>query len=231
MSKKYLLLLVIAFAFVATLAGQMNAFKYELPTGATMNYLMYEPAAGEDNLPLVVFLHGGGEGGDDIELVKKHGFPKLIAEGASFPFYVFAPQNPYKRGLWDDRVVDQMVDEVIAKYPVDPKRVYLVGLSRGGYGVWRMAINHPDKYAAMISICAASIPNLYAGRLTNLPVWFFHGEKDRVVPVSVTTTAYGLMQGRNARVKMTLYPELGHDCWTKTFENEAIYDWLLSFSL
>ncbi len=196
-----------------------------------MNFYLYSPAPDKESYPLVVFLHGGGESGDDIELVKRHGFPKLISEGRDFPFYVFAPQNPYLQGLWDDRMVNHMVDKLVDSLNVDVKRIYLVGLSRGGNGIWRLAINNPDKYAAMISICAASIPIQYLKRTPLLPVWFFHGEKDTAVPVAQTIQAYERMKQLNSNVRITLYPEAGHNSWTQTFNNDEIYTWLLSHRL
>ena len=123
-----------------------------------------------------------------------------------------------------------MVDHLVDSLNIDSKRIYLAGLSRGGYGVWRMAINYPDKFAAMISICAASIPKLYINRIPSLPVWFFHGEKDNVVPVSESIEAYERMSEFNSNAKLTIYPEAKHDSWSKTFENDKVYEWLLSQS-
>ena len=193
-----------------------------------MNFLLYAPAEQQNALPLVVFLHGGGESGDDIEKVKTHGLPKLISEGRDFPFYVFAPQNPYEQGFWDDRTVDAMVDNLVDSLAIDTARIYLVGMSRGGYGVWRMAMNHPNKYAAMVAICPASIPVPYLSRVSSLPIWLFHGEQDDVVPVQQTVAAHEILKEINPNAKLTLYPEANHDSWTQTFENDAVYEWLLS---
>ncbi|GAB5409434.1 MAG: prolyl oligopeptidase family serine peptidase [Balneolaceae bacterium] len=224
------------FSLVLFLLISSNAFtqptslETKVAITTPLQYLLYSPVDIEEKSPLVVFLHGGGEGGTDIEKVKIHGIPKLISEGKKFHFYMIAPQNPYLRGLWDDREVDKLIDEVVNTHNVDPDRIYLVGMSRGGYGVWRMAINNPGKYAAMISVCAASIPSIYTNRVENLPVWFFHGEKDNVVPVEVSINAYNKMKANNQNVKLTLYPEAGHDSWTETFLNDEIYEWLLSKS-
>ena len=225
---RFLILLMSYFVLHGEVTAQMSAHRVIVERDQPMNYLLYRPEKTGEPLPLVVFLHGGGESGDNIELVKTHGPPKLIEAGKEFPFYLFAPQNPYKRGLWDDRMVNYMVDELIDSLNIDTKRIYLTGLSRGGNGIWRMAINNPGKYAAMISICAAAIPMFYLNRVANLPVWFFHGEQDTVIPVQQTITAYGKMKIVNEKTRITLYPDAGHDSWTKTFENPSIYDWLLS---
>ena len=211
--------------------AQMKAQKSVIEQKDSINYLLYTPKDTVQNMPLVVFLHGGGESGTEIELVKKHGLPKLISEGKEFPFYVFAPQNRYKKGLWNDRLIHAKTMKLADSLKIDKNRIYLVGMSRGGDGVWRMAVNNPGSYAALISICAASIPYIYLQNIPDLPVWFFHGEKDMVVPVEQTIEAYTRMRQLNENVELTLYPEVNHDCWTITFQNEEIYEWLLSFSL
>lgn len=209
--------------------AQLEAARVSVSRSEEMNRYLYTPPTGQEPYPLVVFLHGGGESGDSLALVKQHGLPKLIAAGREFPFYVLAPQNPYPQGFWDDRTVDRMVDDLVDSLAIDTTRIYLVGLSRGGYGVWRMAINNPDKYAAMIAICPASIPVPYLRQVASLPVWLFHGEQDEVVPVQQTVAAYEVLQALNPEVKLTLYPQAGHDSWTQTFENDQIYEWLLSY--
>lgn len=228
---KYFYILLLLLIVHTSLFAQLDPFETTVTRNEKMNFYLYSPTPATELSPLVVFLHGGGEGGDDIELVKKHGLPKLISQGSDFPFYVFAPQNPYTNGLWDDRMIDHMVDRLVDSLSIDVKQIYLVGLSRGGNGIWRMAINNPDKYAAMISICAASIPLLYLKRTPTLPVWFFHGEKDSVVPVAQTIQAYEKMRKLNADARITLYPEANHDSWTQTFKNDEIYKWLLSHRL
>ncbi|MFY0689611.1 MAG: dienelactone hydrolase family protein [Cyclobacteriaceae bacterium] len=223
------LLLVYVLSHVAVNA-QLQAYKSSA-RGESFNFLLYEPQDVSSATPLVVFLHGGGEGGDNVELVKKHGLPKLIDQGRSFPFYMLAPQSPYESGFWDDRMVDEMVDRLVDSLNIDVKRIYLTGLSRGGYGVWRMAVNNPKKYAAMISVCAASIPLPYVRRLSHLPVWLFHGDADPVIPTEQSVQAYELMKPNNDKVKLTIYPGVGHDSWVNAFEKEPIYEWLLSQKL
>lgn len=193
-----------------------------------INYYLYSPKDTSSSPPLVVFLHGGGEGGDSIQMVLMHGYPKLIASGKDFPFYLLAPQNPYKNGFWDDRKVDKLIDHLVDSLNIEDRSIYLAGMSRGGYGVWRMAINNPDKYAGMLSICAASIPMIYVKKLQNMPIWIFHGEKDQVVPVEQSKLAYEVLKPINSNVKLTLYPEANHDSWTNTFNNPEVTQWLLS---
>lgn len=226
-----LLLSFLLFGIQASLLAQLAPHHIKVERSEPLNYFLYTPTGSQQVYPIVVFFHGGGEGGSDIELVKKHGLPKLISEGQDFPFYIFAPQNPSLSNLWDDQLVEYMVDKLIDSLSVDRNRIYLIGMSRGGNGVWRMAINNPNKYAAMISVCAASIPTIYLNRLSSLPVWFFHGQKDNVVPVEESIRAYELMKKENDKVKITLYPDANHDNWTETFQNAEIYKWLLQQQL
>jgi predicted peptidase len=224
-------ILILFLFFQTAIFSQLQSHKAEVSSQNKVNYLLYTPIQKQNSYPLVVFLHGGGQSGSDINLVKKHGLPKLISEGRNFPFYVFAPQNPNKLGLWDDQIINTMVDRLVDSLPINRKQIYLTGLSRGGDGIWRMAINNPNKYAALISVCAANIPIVYLSWTPNLPVWFFHGEKDNIVPVEQTKKAYEKLKKVNPKTKLTLYPEADHDSWTKTFENNEIYDWLLSHHL
>lgn len=228
--KKVTLLFLLVFITTNSFS-QLKPFQTSTVRNEKMQFFLYTPKQDQEKYPLVVFLHGGGQSGNEIDSVRTHGLPKLITEGRDFPFYVFAPQNPYKNGLWDDRLIDKMVDNLIDSLKIDTDRIYLTGLSRGGYGVWSMAINHPQKYAAMISVCAATIPMTYLNSRTALPVWFFHGKKDNIVSVQQTIEAYDKLKTLNPDVKITIYPEANHDSWTKAFENDEVYEWLLTHGL
>ncbi len=175
--------------------------------------------------PLLLFLHGGGEVGNDLKLVKKHGLPKLIAQGQSFPFVLVAPQNPRDQ-LWDDALVLAVLDRTMATQRIDPDRVYLTGMSRGGFGTWRLAIQHPERFAAIVPVCGGGVPD-YVKRIKDVPVWAFHGAKDRVIPLSRTVAMVEALLAAGGTVKLTVYPEAGHDSWTETYDNPALYEWLL----
>lgn len=227
---KFIGLVLIALLFLNKTQGQQKEFSVKIKNQTKINYLLYEPKNIEGEVPLLVFLHGGGEGGDDIENVKKNGPPLLIENGKEFPFYVLSPQNPYVKGFWDDRIVMELVNNIVSKYNIDKNRIYLAGLSRGGYGAWRLAMNNPDRFAAMLVICAACSPTVYAGWVKDIPIWIFHGEKDNVVPVSESMKMADALKAVGADIKLTLYPEANHDSWTKTFNNDEVYEWLLKHS-
>ncbi|MER2490483.1 prolyl oligopeptidase family serine peptidase [Catenovulum sediminis] len=211
--------------------GQIIETQISVSKAIDMNYLLYKPVdAAQKQQALLLFLHGGGEGGDNPQAIKKHGPPKLIAEGKAFPFYVLAPQNPYKNGFWDDQAVYELLQKVIAEHNIDPTKIYLSGMSRGGYGAWRLAMNYPNIFAAMAVVCGASVPKAYAAKVKHIPIKLFHGEKDQVIPVSETIEMYNALTALNADVTLTVYPEADHDSWTQTYQEDALYDWFLSHS-
>jgi predicted peptidase len=199
-------------------------------TQETLRYLFYSPVKAEseagESFPLVLFLHGGGEGGDDIEKVKKHGLPKLIAAGKNFPFFVVSPQNPSETQFWDDQQLMRLVDEMIRKHPIDESRIYVTGLSRGAYGAWRLAIQNADRFAALVPISGGG-PLPYVKKLKSVPTWAFHGAKDKVIPVSESQRLVDALQKAGGNVKLTVYPDARHDAWTQTYENPKLYQWLL----
>lgn len=173
-----------------------------------------------------MFLHGSGERGDDLNLVKVHGPLKVAEAQPDFPFIVVAPQCP-KNQWWDPDVLSALLDEVEKKYAVDKDRIYLTGLSMGGFGTWDLAIREPQRFAAIAPVCGRSDP-LQAPRLGNLPVWVFHGAQDPVVNPKYSEEMVDALKDSGGDVKFTLYPDLGHDCWTVTYNNPDLYTWFLA---
>ncbi|MCC5655903.1 prolyl oligopeptidase family serine peptidase [Nostoc sp. XA010] len=176
-------------------------------------------------LPTILFLHGAGQRGSNLDDVKKYGVAKIVEEQADFPFIVISPQSP--RGeYWNVERLGILLDQVIASYPVDPDRVYLTGLSMGGYGTWHLAAAQPERFAAIAPICGGGNPQA-ARNLKNLPVWAFHGAKDNVVPLSESEIMVSALKARDGNVKFTVYPEAKHDSWTQTYNNPELYNWFL----
>jgi predicted peptidase len=203
--------------------------KFEKPVTilVKLQYLLYLPpeyAKGDQKWPLVVFLHGAGETGADLSMVKKHGPPKL-AEKKDFPFILVSPQAP--TWGWNPEAVNGLIDEIMTTYRVDPDRVYLTGLSMGGYGTWALACAYPDKFAAAVPICGGG-NQVMASRLKNLPLWVFHGGKDTVVLPAESKTMVNAVKRAGGKVKFTVYPDAGHDSWTETYDNPEMWKWLLS---
>lgn len=190
-------------------------------------YLIYLPDDYSENnkFPLMLFLHGAGERGDDLSLVKKNGPPKLIEQGQKFPFIIVAPQCPANK-RWDTKVLIALINHIIDKYKVDEDRIYVTGLSMGGKGTWRLATEIADRLAAIIPICGWSDPFDICS-IGKLPVWAFHGAKDLVVPVSSSQVLIDRIKFCNGNAQLTIYPEADHDSWTETYNNPEVYEWLL----
>ena len=175
--------------------------------------------------PLIIFLHGRGESGDDLKLVKIHGPFKKVEE-LQLPVLIVAPQTPIDEN-WDTDMLSAFVDHVLDELPVDRDRVYLTGLSLGGYGTWNLAIRRPEVFAAIAPICGGGQPSK-AERLKGMPVWAFHGGQDPVVPMAKAAEMINALYNVGSDARLTIYPNAGHDSWTETYNNPVFYDWLLS---
>ncbi|MBL9129860.1 MAG: prolyl oligopeptidase family serine peptidase [Verrucomicrobiaceae bacterium] len=194
------------------------------------HYLLSKPdryeAGTQKQWPLVIFLHGSGERGSDLEQLKKHGPPKLIASGKSFPAVIASLQCPANE-LWNPHGVKAVTDHLIKTERIDADRVYLTGLSMGGFGTWETAFEYPDTYAAIAPICGgAGVRWVQATRIKHLPAWIFHGDKDNAVPVEFSTKMHDALKKIGAPVKLTIYPGVGHDSWTATYDNPEFWAWL-----
>ena len=193
----------------------------------TMDYLLYLPKEYEEKeaWPLMLFLHGAGERGEDISLVKKHGPPKLVEEGKEFPFIVVSPQCPKGR-WWQTLELTTLLDEIEEKYKVDKDRIYVTGLSMGGFGTWALAAYQPERFAAMAPICGGGDP-IRAKFSAPVPAWVFHGAKDSVVPIERSEKMVEALKKAKGSVEFTIYPDAGHNSWTETYANPELYEWLL----
>jgi predicted peptidase len=211
-------------------AGKQVPAKLDAQVHVTLNYLLYLPPGydKQDKWPLVLFLHGAGERGDNLDKVKMHGPPKLVDKGKEFPFIIVSPQCPNGH-WWNNELVPltALLDDIESKYKVDRDRVYCTGLSMGGFGTWALAAANPNRFAAIVPICGGGEP-LLARALKNMPVWAFHGGKDPVVPVKRSQDLIDALKKVNPEAKLTIYPDALHDSWTATYDNPEVYDWLLA---
>ncbi len=207
--------------------GRQQSAQLDTTARVCMGYWIYLPPDYQEQecWPLLLFLHGSGERGDDLELVKKHGPPKLIAAGRQFPFIVVSPQCP-KNQWWQPVELIALLDHIVATYKVDEDRIYVTGLSMGGFGTWSLAAYRPDRFAAIAPICGGG-EIYWAKNLARLPVWAFHGGKDRGVPPERSERMVEAINKEGGNAKLTIYPDAGHDAWTETYNNPEFYQWLL----
>jgi predicted peptidase len=210
-----------------------RSFETEIRKKVHINYLLYLPDEYDKtkkSLPLILFLHGAGERGNDLEKLKIHGPPMMIAKkGRSFPFVIVSPQCP-ENGWWDRELeilsLNALLDDVINRFRIDQDRIYLTGLSMGGFGTWRLAMEYPERFAAIAPICGGGNPE-NAEKIRHLPVWVFHGARDNVVPLNRSEDMVLALKNLGADIKFTVYPEAEHDSWTATYSNPELYDWFL----
>jgi len=207
-----------------------QTFEKQITKTLSCKYLLFLPAdyaKKQQRWPLIMFLHGAGERGDDLEKVKKHGPPKIVENRKDFPFIVVSPQCPTV-DWWTDKVevLINLLDDIVARYKVDKERIYLTGLSMGGYGTWSLASAHPERFAAIAPICGGG-KRFMAMRLKDIPVWVFHGAKDKTVPLKESEEMVNAIRNRGGNAKFTIYPDAGHDSWTETYNNQKLYDWFL----
>ena len=179
--------------------------------------------------PLLLFLHGAGERGDSLEIVGVHGPLKERREGRDLPFVIVAPQVP-EGGRWTVGRVAAAMDGAMEAYRIDAERVYVTGLSMGGYGTWEAIEKMPDRIAAAVPVCGGGNP-IGIASAREVPVWNFHGAMDWVVPVTESSRMVGALRGAGGDVRFTVYPDAGHDSWSATYANPEVYEWLLSHSL
>ena len=214
--------------------------------GTIVRYRWSAPAKIEPGkiYPLILFLHGAGERGDDNTAQLRHGVHSILsaAEKLNQPVFLIAPQCPKDR-WWTPvdmqkkrlsaagqpnvllEAVLALVDETTATQPIDPKRFYLTGISMGGFATWDLLGRNPDRIAAAVPICGGGDPS-QAIKFKEVPIWAFHGEADPVVPVKSTREMISALEAAGGKPKATYYPEVEHDSWTRTYDDPAVIRWI-----
>ena len=190
-------------------------------------FVEYSPENAQNGLPMIIQLHGAGErgeGGEDLKLVDVHGFSKMIND-KDFPCIFIMPQCP-KNSFWAARVesIALFVKGVIEEYGVDPDRVYLTGLSMGGYGTWFTAMAHPDLFAAIAPVCGGGMA--WNAGVLKMPVWAFHGVCDDTVSVTQSDEMVAKLTSLGHDVKYSRIENVGHNVWENAY-NEELINWLL----
>ena len=177
--------------------------------------------------PVVFFCHGAGSRGSNTTVLLNNPFFKYTEIHDDFPFVMVAPQCP--SDSWFDvfESLQKIAFEVSNADYADSERIYLMGVSMGGYGSWQLAMAQPKIFAAMVPICGGGM-YWNAGRLINVPVWAFHGKLDTCVFPVESEKMVDAVNKHGGSAKLTLYPDCGHDSWTYTFRNREVFEWLLS---
>jgi len=177
--------------------------------------------------PLFVFLHGRSLSGTNLDRVKRYGILYAINKGQEVPGIIVAPQS---KGGWDADKVMEIVDYVIGHYNADPDRIYVCGMSMGGYGTMDVAGKYPERVAAAVAICGGG-SRQYASNLTQVPIWLHHGTADRAVPISESKKIMRAIKKEDpdANVSLNVIKGGTHGSVERLFHDDAIYNWMLKF--
>jgi predicted peptidase len=233
-----------------TLALGQNAYTTSLhvvdDTGFSrtveVHYLMYLPGDyGRDphaQWPLIIFLHGASERGDDPSVITRYSIPAFLTNTLDFPFVVVSPQSPLDN-WWSNQadVLNALLDQIQATYVIDPKRISLTGQSMGGYGTWALALKYPARFAALVPVASGwDYTNEYVPYnicdLKNVPIWVFHGAQDESLPPDQITVMVQALQNCGGKVRFTLYPDADHlGSSNRAYADPELYEWLLQQSL
>lgn len=236
MTRRLLSLISIACGLLLTACASLPAG--ELPRGETpksvtlkdgtsIAYMQYLPLELSAKTPVLVFLHGTGEIGTDVNLTMVHGPWKYSrAHPTEAPFIILAPQLTEKVE-WNPATLDEWLDQALKGLPVDRSRLYLTGMSRGGRGTWNWAIAYPKRFAAIVPVAGDS---LYrdACALKDVPVWAFHGAKDDLVLYQPEEQFADAVRACGGEVNYTLYPDGNHNSWDAAYTHPSLYKWLLT---
>ena len=190
-------------------------------------FVSYTPEKSEEKLPLILQLHGAGErgdGGDKLDLVEKWGFPEMLKAGEYPCIFVF-PQCP-ENTFWVARVesILRFLDQLMDFYPIDPERVYLTGLSMGGYGTWYTAMAAPERFAAIAPVCGGGMA--WNAGVLKMPVWAFHGVEDTDVSVRESDDMVAELRKRGRNVRYSRLEGVDHGVWLNAY-NKTLLSWFL----
>jgi predicted esterase/DNA-binding beta-propeller fold protein YncE len=215
--------------------GSDPIIQQEIYDPSTLNYLLFMPRDSSEvedgKFPLIISLHGIGERGEDLWRVKGDGLPKILDGKNDFPFIVVSPQCPSTTEWYYDRTdikLNKLLDSVIARYPVDTSRIYLTGFSMGGIGTLDFAIRYPHRFAALIPIAFRIEDGWDLCVIKDIPLWGFHGQRDPIIPLYMAQSVITTLINCGGSPLFTIYSDLFHDAWTRTYINPSIYEWLLT---
>jgi len=204
-----------------------DLFQAKTSVPAKLDYLLFLPAAYEKpelKWPLLLYLHGSGECGTNLNLLKRNGPTKYVLSHPEFPFILVSPQT---KGGWDARALTALLDEVVSKYRVERNQIYLTGLSMGGGGTWSLAAAHPERFAAVVPVSGVGDPAM-ASKLAPLPIWVFHGAQDQIISVDWSRKMVAAIKAASGTINYTEFPKSKHNIWAKTYNNPELYIWLLA---
>lgn len=221
--------MLVAIAAAIAISQVPVTFEGKVTRTVTGRYLAYTPqdytVDSRKKWPLIMFLHGAGERGSDLNLVKLHGIPKEIEAGRKLPFVVIAPQCDAGQ-WWDTQNLNLILNDAEKRYRIDKDRIYVTGLSMGGFASWALAMEQPNRFAAIAPVCGGGdVKNV--SRIAKLPIWTTHGDKDLAVNVEQTRKFVTALKALGSDIRYDEIKDGGHDVWTDFYKQPALYEWFL----
>lgn len=221
-------LLFLSFGFLLNAQEIKTEFNKEIKSTYKISYVLDYPQDSKGKVPLIVFLHGSGERGTNLEMVKAHSpftYKNLIKE----PVAILAPQCP-ENVWWDTETIYHLIKEIQQKYKIDESRIILTGLSMGGWGTLKLALEHPEMFSAVVPVCAPvdRFMKATAENYKDLPMKIFHGGNDDIVSPMNSIEIYQEIKKYNKNVELTIFPDDNHNSWDSTYSNPKLYEWMLS---
>jgi pimeloyl-ACP methyl ester carboxylesterase len=211
--------------------GKQVEQSFDTSDGGTISYLLYLPKDYDsaNKSQLILFLHGRGESYGPLNLVAKWGPPRFAARGDELPYVLVSPQCPgddsWQKPTQQKRLVE-LLDHIVNKYSIDEDRICLTGLSMGGYGSWRMAADHPERFSSVVPVCGGGDPG-DAEKLQGLPIWVFHGDQDGAVPIQRSVEMVEAIKAAGGtKIRFTSLEHIGHNCWSAAYATPELYQWI-----
>ncbi|WP_265130244.1 carboxylesterase family protein [Chryseobacterium oranimense] len=225
---KHLPLLLLPFSLQVNAQEIKAELNKEIKRAEKVSYILDYPQKAKGNVPLIVFLHGSGERGNNLDAVKVHSpftYKNLIKE----PVAILAPQCPAD-SWWDTVTIYNLIKEIQKKYKIDASRIYLTGLSLGGWGTLKLAMEHPEMFAAVVPVCAPTDMIMYANinRYKDLNMKIFHGGMDDIVLPENAFKFYQKLHPVNPSAELVIFPNDNHNSWDSTYSDPKLYEWMLS---
>ena len=226
MNKSLVLVFFILYQFSFSQTDSYGKLKIEIIETHELGYVLHIPANTVEKKPLIVFIPGDGEKGIDLERVKIHG-PFKYLKTHNLDAYVLAPQCLESEN-WDAEAIYQLILKIQKENNIDANKIYLTGLSSGGWATWSLALIHPDMFAAIVPISGYVDLNQMeiACKIAAIPTRVFHGLLDDVVSIEYTKAFFKELKKCNSNAELTIFNDAGHDCWSRVYDNQEIYDWM-----
>lgn len=202
--------------------------RYETGEFKDLQYIIRYPKGYKEGekYPVILFLHGAGSRGTDINELFGNPFFIITEKHIDFPFISVAPQCSKDNWFEAMNTLQALTADIMHAGFADAERLYAMGASMGGYGVWQLAMNMPDAFAAIIPICGGGM-YWNAKRLTGTPIWAFHGDGDEVVYTEESVKMVDRVNALGGNASLTIYENTGHDAWSETYSDYKVFTWLL----